>query len=476
MNSPPNRRFPTLFEQGGADRRQLLVGDAQLILNERQDGAVFCGQRVERAFDVDRMGCQKRRDLLRGQLEKKRIRIVGIRFGFGTRVVAATLELLADRGGGAITFRAVAERCGISPSLITYHFETKQSLIRAAAEALDEVHAEIWAERVSALPDDAVRWADLRALATGFAIDDAARQRTSGRAQWAFDVARLRDSRGPHPRRWHSGGEAFWRDALGRAEADVRLAGGLHAAVTSLGHILLSAPATPDRIAWVAQSISHLFAGLSGEAAALEGDCAWRRRYRTFTPQHVEHPPRSTPARIIAAASAIAVETGYGRLSHRAIAEKAQVSLSSTTHHFKSLDEIALAAFSAIYAKAVSAAKRVRRSNAPKTVDDYLETVLPAILDSGSTLSKSPIVYEELMLIASQRGDLAGLGLSLFALMGETTHALMGGLAEQDVRISRLTAHVFRHAMRGRMLVAETPPLKQALGDLSIFSRRLFQA
>jgi AcrR family transcriptional regulator len=48
------------------------------------------------------------------------------------RVLAATLELIGEQGIGGVTNRAVAERAGVSPGSLSYHFPSRTELLHAA--------------------------------------------------------------------------------------------------------------------------------------------------------------------------------------------------------------------------------------------------------------------------------------------------------------------------------------------------------
>ncbi|MEU4428914.1 TetR family transcriptional regulator [Actinoplanes sp. NPDC024001] len=51
------------------------------------------------------------------------------------RLVRAATELIAERGWTATTTRVVAERAGVAPSLVHYHFPSVQALLAEAALA-----------------------------------------------------------------------------------------------------------------------------------------------------------------------------------------------------------------------------------------------------------------------------------------------------------------------------------------------------
>jgi DNA-binding transcriptional regulator YbjK len=46
------------------------------------------------------------------------------------RILQATLQLIGEQGLGAVTNRAVAERAGVSPGSLTYHFASQTELLR----------------------------------------------------------------------------------------------------------------------------------------------------------------------------------------------------------------------------------------------------------------------------------------------------------------------------------------------------------
>lgn len=49
------------------------------------------------------------------------------------RLLAAAVELIAERGWTAVSTRVVAERAGVGAGLVHYHFASVQALLRAAA-------------------------------------------------------------------------------------------------------------------------------------------------------------------------------------------------------------------------------------------------------------------------------------------------------------------------------------------------------
>lgn len=65
------------------------------------------------------------------------------------QIVAATIDVLAQRGYVHTSFARIAERAGIAAGLISYHFENKEDLT-------NEVYQSIYADRVAHLQESIV--------------------------------------------------------------------------------------------------------------------------------------------------------------------------------------------------------------------------------------------------------------------------------------------------------------------------------
>jgi AcrR family transcriptional regulator len=54
------------------------------------------------------------------------------------RILQAVIDLLARHGIGGVSMRAVAREAGVALGLVSYHYEDKSSLIRAALHRMEE--------------------------------------------------------------------------------------------------------------------------------------------------------------------------------------------------------------------------------------------------------------------------------------------------------------------------------------------------
>ncbi len=73
------------------------------------------------------------------------------------QIVEVTTQILAEEGASAATFARIAERAGISPSLISYHFSSKSAL-------LGQVVSDIVADMDAAILADIGDAPDLRSV------------------------------------------------------------------------------------------------------------------------------------------------------------------------------------------------------------------------------------------------------------------------------------------------------------------------
>jgi AcrR family transcriptional regulator len=124
-------------------------------------------------------------------------------------------ELIATVGLEEATVRSVAERAGVKPSTVIYHFASKDQLVAAAFEhALDADFAWRNAALVTARKRalDATMFAD---FLHGIVHADGNEHRSILMVRWAcFVGSELTRTHTEISRRWASMQERFWDDAL----------------------------------------------------------------------------------------------------------------------------------------------------------------------------------------------------------------------------------------------------------------------
>lgn len=70
-----------------------------------------------------------------------------------TRLMDATVAVLADAGIAGLSARAVGARAGVNPALIYYHFDRLDDLLAEAAREVTEARASTYAQRLAEVAD-----------------------------------------------------------------------------------------------------------------------------------------------------------------------------------------------------------------------------------------------------------------------------------------------------------------------------------
>lgn len=324
------------------------------------------------------------------------------------RILQDAVAIVSATGLATLSVRALAERNGVNPSLISYRFGSKRGLVSALSEYVDGDLKEVWSRRLNDLPAEPLDSTALVGLTMGILVDNAVAYRDLMRAAWALRIDALRDA----PQATCSSavsahGTAFWERVLALSGLTTDLAEGLAGTLESLGHTLLIHQPKSDLTAWCSDVVSLQFALLTEEPAFRSAESVWRARYApNGDGQTVETQEAPTRAKIIETAKSIIQTDGYRELTHREIAKRSGVSLSSTTHHFSSLDEIMISAYWSIYADATSAAQAIQTSEHPKSMEEYIDRVLPALNVMAQSGGLGHIVFEEILLLSAQKPEL----------------------------------------------------------------------
>jgi TetR/AcrR family transcriptional regulator, regulator of biofilm formation and stress response len=180
-------------------------------------------------------------------------------------IVAATVEIVARSGVGAVTHRRVAERAGVSLSSTTWHFASKHDILEAALRwtAQREIErVEEMAERIAAASPggfDAEAWA--AALAEWVAEQATGEERATTIALYRLQLETLgRPGAVEVHREWGAGLEAIGARVLAEAgsgtpELDTRL---VVAALDGLRLSVLSAKEQDEDTGWLEPAVLRL--------------------------------------------------------------------------------------------------------------------------------------------------------------------------------------------------------------------------
>ena len=266
----------------------------------------------------------------------------------GADLIGATAQLLAEGGVHAATTRAVAARAGASSSLIRYRFGSVDRLIHATLEECLREHVTVWDERAALWRSCGYFEESAPVTVHALAREAATYRRDLFAHLW---IALFRpDVSADFKLAWLDPFDQFWREVpltAGTTGYERRL---LTLFLANVARGFLIAPSDADFDPWFRVVCDRLVDRLSGRAPAGLGDSPWRLAIETTAGDPSEIEARGgTPWRIVSACAELLLADSDSRITHRLIAEKAGVSLSSMTHHFASLENIIVAACRSLY-------------------------------------------------------------------------------------------------------------------------------
>lgn len=374
---------------------------------------------------------------------------------------AHAIALVDAAGLKGLSLRTLAQKAGISPSLLTYRYGGREGVIRKTFDEACRLDRDNWARREAAFGGVGSRPEDLPSIALGVAMDMISRDRQATHLFWIFTAAvqRLPDLKSDAPA-WGGLMPDFWFNCLERTGLDTRLSAPFAAGVNAAARIGLLARDNPMLLPWMVDVLQRLCQRLLGQPLLSPGDSAVRRAVEAagFAGRGLDPASRTeTPERIVESAAGIIATQGPDALTHRRIARESGISLSSMTHHFASLDEIMLLAFQRIYDEARR--ESVGAIPSGHSVESLSRIVLPDIFARARRRAANVAAMDEMILATVRKPETAPLAGALMATFGQTSAGLLDAIENKPFETDRLDGQVFRFVMSG--LTELVPPALQ---------------
>lgn len=251
-----------------------------------------------------------------------------------TRITNATIRLIAEKGSASLSHRDVAAAAGVSLAATTYHFQSKEQIIQAAscnllADCLLAIEREVGRSTIEkgGTPCFATFVRRLLYRAAG-------RQHQATIAWCEIILDAARSSGGAiHARPWWSSVTQKWltvAQASGLPDPQRQY---LVAFDRAIGlSLMIAALGLNDRALKRAfeQNEDPRTAWAPADPASL----------MPTVRQATGRKAADTQARIIDAAVSLLMQFGAGAITHRAVAEAAQMTLTAPTYHFGSIESL----------------------------------------------------------------------------------------------------------------------------------------
>lgn len=363
------------------------------------------------------------------------------------------LDLIVQGGPKGFSLRNLAQKAGISASLLNYRYGSRDALLERTLEHACRRNTRLWNRRTALFAHTPLSVDDLPAILFATVSEIITAGRKEFLAGWFCQTQAVRDGLYHDiARRWHADSATFWREVLISAGQAPTLAPGLSAAMTSACRIGLVAGDDPIAAAWLYDTLQRIKDRLLRRPVSRKGDSPWRAQKEnplSLPPPRQAGETASTPDKIIDAAVKIIVESGPDALTHRAIAERAGVSLSSTTHHFASLDDILASAFSLIYADIRQQPVVSTELAQARTMETLLNILTEQALPGQRVAEREVMAMDEIMLAAARRPETQAIATGLLASVGRTSTTMLQTLEGKRDDTDRLDGQILRFIITG---------------------------
>lgn len=377
------------------------------------------------------------------------------------RLADAALELCLERGLGALSARALAERSGFSASAMTYHFGSRANLVQAL-QARVATRLTAWrAEQAAALERLGPSWMTTPAWVASTLEDLLARQRDGLALEWELEAEAELGEAGlaPGARQALVDMHAFWCWGAARTGATDEAAEAWADLAAGLATALLPEPEPARRTAWTFDALARL------DARLRRADVGAAAQARPTAEARIGDPPVAEGARrILDAALRVVGEKGVDRITHRDVAAAAGVSLASTTYFFRTKSDLLYAAFDDLH-------RRIRA--------EVLESLekgqtppfsMPGIVDAATPIAWRVRAMEALQRAAARDPALQLRARDMLFTRGATSLSVLRGSGVADA--DALDAFIWSTSMSAVLRRVRAGPQNRRAGDLADIGRR----
>lgn len=307
---------------------------------------------------------------------------------------------------------------------------------------------------------------DLRGLVHAIVQEDFKTNRRLSLLRWACVVETERTGEYRDlSRRWILSPSSFWSAALRKLGYDADMAPHLAATLLFAGLPYLFAEPSFEHEAWVHDLTDRIIDRLIGVGPARPDDSIWRQLAEQAAEEQLagaatQSDPASVRATIIGGAASIVIENGVDALTHRAVAERAGVALSSTTHHFGSLEEILVAACIEVYRRARTRAHDSSGEIKTFTLEQLKEGMAAYPGGSADVHAEIAAIHEVMTAIARSE-SVRWIATGLLAQIGRTSTKTLAAMTPKRGETDRLDGQIFAFVMMGHFLLSACEPARK---------------
>ncbi len=394
-----------------------------------------------------------------------------------TSLLDHAIALFAERGPKGVTTRAVTERAGVSPALLNYRYGSHDRFLERAMQRAAALDAENWRRRAESCEKAAIRAADLPGLLQTVLRDDFVTHRDLALCRWISLLESDRSgARRSFAETWMRRPEEFWARLYEKLGLDLALSKATAAILLFMGQGYLLHHDAFGFDPWARDLCDRLAERILKKKPSRPGDSPWRMAAENaaLPSDDADESGDATRRNIIEGAVGIILKGGADAVTHRAIAARAGVSLSSTTHHFASKSEIIIAAYRSIYRRAVLANPEFTAPPPKMSIEDFDVRLKAAASPDETERRAQTIALDDLALAASRIRALQPMAIAMFARSGEHSARVLKALAEKRGDTDRLDGQLLRFLMSGLFLLDAGQKPRIGVAETTMAVRKLF--
>jgi AcrR family transcriptional regulator len=359
-------------------------------------------------------------------------------------LIDAALGIAADTGVSAIAARSLGERAGMSASSVNYHFGSLGSLLETVSHRADLMRAAMWQDQLRELQTLTLRPSDFAPLAFS-SIRQAISHNAGEEAFFWNDVLVAARTGSMISRRQAILEEAsFWKTLLGACGIENIHLETLHcfALAVRLGYVVYHDLSAFDP--WAFSLVTQFGARALGGGAPTDSAIRARAEQSITAYDEAVAPKHPTAEAILMSTIDLLIQDGAEAITHRNVAKKAGLSVSSVQHFFGGRSSLLEAAFHEV----------LRQTLQQKLPEPPKEQSLSSkdAFQAGSGLKPESVLREfaasqGLMLAASADLHTREIARGMFARSGANSRFILQALKSPRGAFGRLDAQIFSLTM-----------------------------
>lgn len=357
----------------------------------------------------------------------------------------AGIQVLGNFGAAKLSVRAIAERSGVSSSLFTYKFKSRENYLIELFEYMGALDTELVGRRERELLSVSGTHS-LASLMFTTLYDEFVLNGALEKAFFEIELDRnFHEIIKPLVKLRHVNRVAFWEKGIAGTCGQNDIADALACQLRSVGRILLFENFAPRTIGWVWDILNRISERLAHSSLSTTEDSTWRRSFEKVTQLDLDLPDKnSTKGKILATALDIIEKEGSGALTHRTISKVSGISLSSLTHHYKSLNDILFHCYQSTYIDTRNQAlERAPSRNSIRF--GKIDELADIAFNLSVKANEIPSVMEEISRITARNEKTQNISIAFIALQGAASQHLLKQTAGVVDKTDRLDGHLFSH-------------------------------